>query len=217
MNTAKITAFIAMIFILPAGISGYFVGNVPCDIVIPACTEGGNKESGPSFHFLVVRAGASFLQSNGDYQGLLNIVELSTQKGISIEILTAAIDEAIVNMELAHGLYAEIYDLSLKSEFNPVILEKLKAFNYKDYQSKNQLNPLIFNQVALLLKAGKIPDIYLTFYRNSGDVLAQLKEARQSLSSTPTVQLSQYWRINRGYMNLAMFGQYVSEVLLSLK
>jgi hypothetical protein len=182
----------------------------------PDCASGPEKASGPSLHSLIVDAGASFLQSHSDFQLFLKKVELSATNGIAPAELTTTLDNAIENMEMAHSLYADIYRLSLQVNFNPVILEKLAAFDYQAYQEKNQLNPVLFQQVTQLLKAGNLPGVYLKFQKDTGKILDGLKEIRQSLETTPSPQIPRCWRANHKYLEAALFGQYTSEVLLSL-
>lgn len=216
MNAKKITAVIIVLMLSSVGLNGYFVGNVPCALD-PDCTEGGDKASGPSLYGLIVNAGASFLQSNSDYQQFLNKVELSGQYNVSSPEMSLALDQAITQIESAQRLYAEIYDLCLKTVFNAAIMEKLQSFDYDGCREKNQLNPIIFDKVTAILKDARLADVYLELYLYAGDILDRLKEIREAGISSQSPQLPLLWRANQTYMNAAMFGQYTSIVLMSLK
>jgi hypothetical protein len=63
-------------------------------------------------------------------------------------------------MELANETYYQILQVSNLLEYNPTVLEKLKYFDYADYQYANRLNPTIFKQVEQLLKPGDVRGCY---------------------------------------------------------
>lgn len=215
MNIKKISVIISVLMLSFLALNGYFVGNPPCELLDPSCGGGDSKISGPSLYGLIVDAAAAFLKSNSSYQGLLNKVELTGKTGVPAEEMISAVETAIIQMELAHGLYANICQLCLDTEFNPVIVEKLKGFDYKSYQITFQPNPIIFDKVTDILKDADLPAVYQELYQYTGNILGQLKGIRESLETYPSPQLPLLWRANQTYMNAASFGQYTSEVLLS--
>lgn len=131
--------FILLVSLTTSYVYGWLAFNESCNTFIPAqCNPGINKSltSGVGLGQLIIDGGGYFLQANGDFQVFLAKVELSAAYGVNYEELRASLDKAIENMKMANSLYYEIWQLSLTLEYDPVVLGKLKVFDYMGYQSK---------------------------------------------------------------------------------
>lgn len=217
MNSKKITVIVGVLILMSVGLFGYFVGNPPCEVVDPDCSKNNESLSGPSIYSLIVDAAASFLQSNAEYQQYLSKVELSGQYNVTSLEMSLVLENAISQMSAAHSHYAVIYDLCLKTGLTQATVDKLSTFDYVGFQEINQLNPVIFEQAAAILQEARLADIYLELYQYTGKILEQLREIKAVSGSTQSLQLPLLWRTNQSYMTAAMFGQYSSEILMSLK
>ncbi|MDQ1350311.1 MAG: hypothetical protein QG657_612 [Acidobacteriota bacterium] len=220
MNKTKL----AMIFILLVSLTtsymyGFFAANESCTAFVPAqCTPGVNKSlaSGANLGQLIIDGGGYFLQSNGDFQVFLAKVELSAAYGANFEELRACLDKAIENMKIANSLYYEIWQLSLALDYDPVVLGKLKGFDYIGYQIKNGLNPATFGAVSSLLKKGDVRGAYRAYYLGTEKLLAGLKEIKAVVDANQVPVIARCWRLNQSYLELELFGQYIAEVFMNL-
>jgi len=220
MNKTKLTIiFILLVSLTTAYAYGFFAFNESCNTFMPAqCSPGIDKSlaSGASLGQLVIDGGGYFLHSNSDYQLFLGKVELSAAYGVNYEELRASLDKAIENMKMANSLYYEIWQLSLTLEYDPVVLGKLKGFDYIGYQVKNGLNPAIFGAVSSLLKKGNVRESYCAFYLGTEKILAGLKEMKAVVDANQAPVIARCWRLNQSYLELELYGQYAAEVFMNL-
>lgn len=220
MNKTKLTIiFILLVSLTTLHVYGFFAFNESCNTFISAqCSPGIGKSlaSGASLGQLVIDGGGYFLQSNGEFQVFLAKVELSAAYGVNYEELRASLDKAIENMKMANSLYYEIWQLSLALEYDPVVLGKLKGFDYIGYQVKNSLNPTTFGAVSSLLKKGDVRGAYRAYYLGTEKLLAGLKEIKAVVDANRTPVIARCWRLNQSYLELELYGQYAAEIFMNL-
>ena len=195
---------------------GYFAHNYTC-IVYPEQCPDGKESSGQSLGKLIVEAASFLLQSNSDYQLFLKNYENSAIYGVNFAIFREIIDNTAENMENANLKYLQIWEISKGLDYDPLVLEKLKQFDYEKFQKENNLNPSIFQEVTNFLKTGKVNGIYERFYNDTADILGGLRIIKASIDSGSIPAIKDCWRVNQEYLKLELFGMYVSQVFFELK
>jgi hypothetical protein len=137
--------------------------------------------------------------------------------GMNNEEMVNTIDNAIKHMELANETYNQILQVSNLLEYNPTVLEKLKYFDYANYQYVNCLNPTIFKQVEKFLKSGDVRGCYQRFYTATNEILDRLRSIKTSVDTLIMPEISGCWRLNQLYLETQLFGQYTAEVFMNIK
>jgi hypothetical protein len=195
---------------------GHFAHNYTC-IVYPEQCPDGKESSGQSLGKLIVEAASFLLQSNSDYQSFLKNFEDSAIYGVNFAVLGEIIDNAAENMENANFKYLQIWEISKGLDYDPLVLEKLRKFDYEKFQKENNLNPAIFQEVSTYLKTGNVNGIYERSYNDTGDILRELRVIKASIDSGSIPAIKDCWRINQEYLELELFGMYISQVFFELK
>ena len=166
---------------------------------------------------MLVAGAEYFLQSNIDYQMFLKTIEISDIYGINNEDMANTIDNAIKHMKMANETYFQILQVSNLLEYNPTVQEKLKNFDYNNYQYVNRLNPAIFHQVEQLLKTGDVRGCYQRFYNATNKILMRLQNIKTSVDILTIPKIADCWRLNQLYLEMELFGQYTAEVCMNIK
>jgi hypothetical protein len=209
----------AMIFValITVNVNGLFVFNETEGAFNPNPCEGCENYAAPALEQLIVVGAGYFIQSNSDYQLFLKTIEMSVIYGVNNADMVNAIDNAIKNMEMANETYYYILQVSSMMEYNPTVLEKLKYFDYDNYQYVNRLNPAIFKQVEKFLKAGDVRGCYQRFYTATNEILYRLRNIKASVDTLTMPKIADCWRLNQLYLEMALFGQYTAEVFMNIR
>ncbi len=110
----------------------------------------------------------------------------------------------------------KILQLADTLEYNPLVQEKLRDFDYSGYREKNRLNPSVFGQVEELLKSGDVRGCYQKFYTVTVDILGRLASIKAAAETGTLPGIPACWRLNQLYLEMALFGQYASEVFMNI-
>ncbi len=216
MIKQKLLTAVIFVVVLTINSYGLFVLNETGNAFNPPPCAGCKNYAAFDLGQLLVASAEYFIQSNSDYQMFLKTIEVSDIYGINNEDMANTIDNAIKNMELANETYSQILQVSILLEYNPAVLEKLKYFDYDNYQNVNRLNSAIFEQVEQLLKPGDVRGCYKRFYIASNDILLRLRSLKTIADKCIMPKISNCWRLNQLYMETQLFGQYTTEVFMSL-
>ena len=216
MLKQKIMAAAIFFVLITLNVNGLFVFNETGGAFNPNPCEDCKSYNANGLEQLIVMGAGYFIQSNSDYQQFLKTVEMSDIYGINNEDMMNTIDNAVKNMELANETYYQIIRVSSLLEYNPVVLEKLKYFNYPYYQYVNRLNPFIFKQVERYLKYGNVRGCYQQFYTSTLEILHRLRNIQTSVQAITMPKISDCWRLNQLYQETQLFGQYMSEVFMNI-
>ena len=215
----KKLTLMTFIFIFFTGIyvNGYFLFNEPEILFLtsPIENDGLDTKYNTLKNLLIVGAG-HFLQSNSDYQLFLKNVELSGIVEVNTGEILSALEGALNNLEKAKETYYKILQLAGTLEYNPLVQEKLRDFDYSGYCEKNQLNQPVFQQVEELLKAGDVRGCYQKFYMETVDILERLASIKTAVETGALPGIPACWRLNQLYLEMELFGQYASEVFMNI-
>ena len=217
MLKQKIMAAAVFFVLITLNVNGLFVLNETGGAFNSNPCEDCKSYNSSGLEQSIVMGAGYFIQSNSDYQLFLKTVEMSGIYGLNNEDMMNTIDNAVKNMELANETYYQIIQVSTLLEYNPIVLEKLKYFNYPDYRYVNRLNPTIFKQVEKFLKYGDVRGCYQRFYTATLEILHRLKSIQSNVHAVTMPEIADCWRLNQLYLETQLFGQYTAEVFMNIQ
>jgi hypothetical protein len=214
----SVMIFTFAVLLLVSGGYGFFSYNRSCEAFLVQCQEGvGFSISTPLLGQLIIEAAGHYIKSTSDYQLLLREIELSGSDDANFAALQELVNKALENMKMAHSSYWQIWQTSQGLDYDPAVLEKLRQFDYLSYQAENNLVPLIFTKAANYLKNGDVRGTYRQAYIAAADILQGLETLKINIDKNKLPQIKDCWRLNQLYLEMELFGQYVSEVFFALK
>jgi hypothetical protein len=160
----------------------------------------------------VIDGAAYFFSGYSDTLLLLNRIELSEKQELDYAELDKILDSALGNMELMKKSYLS---LNLKTEYlpyNPMMIQKLKDFNYLEFQQVNGLNPIIFDKVKDYLTAGDMRGVYSRILADIEGIISLLYLIKEKVHAGVFPGASHLWRLNQSCSDTLLFGQYVAMV-----
>jgi len=146
-------------------------------------------------------------------QNLLNRVELQDVKGIDYLEMQRLVDSALENISKARITYEKLVSKAEATPYNPVVIEKLKAFDYDSFMLENRLNETIFKKAAGYLSNGDITGAFR-------HVLAAVRHMEFLLTAVKTEmdcnRLEKYWQLNELCAENTLFGSFVARVFYQI-
>ena len=211
----KILITILMFLILTPNVYGVIFGNDSCNAFLPGClpTPGGLKSNNimsESLGQMIVDGAGYFLASHSAFLQVLKKVELAETPGID---LFKDVQNNIYFSEIA---YTDLANTAKRLEYNQVVIEKLRIFDYKSFAIKKGLNSAVFSTVEKYLANGDVKGVYEKFFNDTAEINILVLRLKVSSEGEPT-DLESLWRINQKYSEALLFGQYVAEVFMAIK
>jgi hypothetical protein len=158
---------------------------------------------------IIIDGAGYYLQGNTYIQTLLNLVELQDVKGIDYPEMQRLVDSALQNISNARITYEKLVSKAEATPYNPVIIEKLKAFDYYSFMLENRLNETIFKKAAGYLGNGDITGAFR-------HVLAAVRYMEFLLTAVKTEmdfnRLEIYWKLNELCAETTLFGSFIARV-----
>ncbi len=111
-------------------------------------------------------------------------------------------------MKMANATYRILYQESLNHQYNEVVIDKLKNFDYSSLQEEFKFIPSVFEKVKYYLHNGDVRGMYKEIAAITSDLYADM----ESLQVQEFPKKSAVWRVNHKLIEAVMFGQYVAEV-----
>jgi hypothetical protein len=162
-----------------------------------------------SIDTLITEGAGYYLQGNSDIQTLLNRVELQDLKGIDYLEMQRLVDSALANITNARLTYEKLVSKAEATPYNPVVIEKLKSFDYNSFMIENRLNETIFKKAAGYLGNGDITGAFrhaLAVVRYMEFLLTVVKTGMECN------RLEIYWRLNELCAETTLFGSFIARV-----
>jgi hypothetical protein len=209
-------SIILTFFIFCGSQYGHFAHNYTC-LVFPDQCDDEKDNSDQSLGKLISEAASFLLQSNSDYQLFLKNFENSSIYRVNFLVLRKIINKAAENIENANLKYLQILEIAKSLDYDPLVLEKLRQFDYKKFQEENNLNPTIFKEVATYLKTGNVIGIYERSFIDTGEIFRRLRFIKANIDSGTIPAIKDCWRINQLFLELELYGMYSSQVLFELE
>ena len=166
-----------------------------------------------SIDSLITESASCYLQGKADIQTLLNLVELQDVKGIDYMEMQRLVDSALENISNARIAYEKLVSKAEAAPYNPVVIEKLKAFDYNSFMLEKRVNETIFKKAGGYLRNGD----------NTGafrHVLAVVRHMELLLTAVKTEmdfnRLENYWQLNELCAETTLFGSFVARVFYQI-
>lgn len=128
--------------------------------------------------WLISMGAKHYLDGYSDVLEFLNRFELSDLYGLDYAELNQILDSAIHNMNNAYNNY---FMLILTAEFTPyntTFIDKLKTFDYRDFEKTHHLNAVIFDKVEEYLKKGDITGAFKACRTDIMEIIAVLERIK---------------------------------------
>jgi hypothetical protein len=177
--------------------------------------DNSDVESTP-LNISIVNGAGFFLKSYSDTLLLLNRIEIADNNGVDYNELEGLVNSAIENMKRARESYANLKQAADRTPYNPLMITKLRSFDYNGFQQANGFNPFVFKQVEYYLGKGDVRGFYGHLLSASVDMLRRLDTIKASIASTRFPEIENLWRINQVFSQTILFGQYGSSIFKNL-
>lgn len=164
----------------------------------------------------IVEGAGYFLNSLSDFQRLLNRLELGELAPVDYSELRDIVNKTFRNMELAGDRYIDLSQQADIAPYDQLIIDRLKIFDFEDFQRQNALNRDIFALVVKFLSQGDVRGVYREALFNCQAILAILVSVKAAIEENNVPLLTDLWNLNDLYCRSLLFGQYVTEVFFSL-
>jgi hypothetical protein len=161
---------------------------------------------------IVIEVAGYSLKANTSLQKMLYIVETQGVTGVSGDEFAFELDNTIQAMKDAVSTYYSLIRVAEVTPYNPVVIKKLRNFDYYGYYWRNDLNYSIFRVVSNYLKAGNVTGIYRRSKDKMQGILDLLVFFREELGEGRKVRMSDLRRINEKMSEEAIFGSYIAGV-----
>lgn len=172
-------------------------------------------ESTP-LNIYIVNGAGFFLKSYSDALLLLNRIEIADIHGVDYNDLESLVNAAIENMQRAKESYANLKQAADRTSYNPVMIIKLRSFDYNGFQQDNRFNPFVFKRVEYYLGEGDVRGFYGHLLSASVDILRRLDTIKASIHAARFPKIENLWRINQVFSQTILFGQYGSSIFKNL-
>jgi hypothetical protein len=162
---------------------------------------------------IIIEGAGYYLQGNSNIQTFLNRMELQDLKELDYLEMQGLINKALENITNSRLAYEKLVNKVETMPYNPVVIEKLKSFDYKTFMIENRLNEKVFKQVVCYLSSGDITGSYK-------HVLSNIKKIERLLISVQTdmdfSRMEPFWKINELCSEFSLFGSFVSRVFYKI-
>ena len=165
---------------------------------------------------LIIEGAGYYLQANSDIQAILKMVELQDLKEADYIGLQRLVDSALENIDNARLTYEKLVETAGMTPYNPVFIEQLKSFDYKNFMSENRLNEVIFKKVKGYLSTGNITGAfkYNLYLVKSLEWLLFTVKNNVEFKKMPGLALS--WKLNELCAEFSLFGSYAARIFQSI-
>lgn len=160
----------------------------------------------------IVNGAGFFLNSYADTLLFLNRIELADTYGIDYNEIEGLVNAAIENMQRAKEAYSNLKQAAERTPYNPVMITKLRSFDYSEFQQANGFNPFVFERVGYYLGKGDVRGFYGHLLSASVDMLRRLDTIKSSIAAARLPEIENLWRINQVFSHTILFGQYGSSI-----
>jgi hypothetical protein len=189
------------------------VGNWSCTAYEGGCNgERSEKNASQTIGQVLIEGAVNFMESHSSMINFLIKIETADINNPNYLEFSAILDTIIEKMEKAKGNYYELNNMAANMKYNQEIILKLTSFNYSKFGQENGLIPTIFREVEVLLNKGDVKGVYVEFFLRTDGILKNLYEVKKEIDSHIFPKFSTLWEINQKYVEMQLFGQFVSKV-----
>ena len=178
---------------------------------------GENSLSTGSIGSHIVDGAGYFLKGQSEFLLFLNRVETSPGvEDVNASEMQTILNRAVENMEKAKETYAFLKQLAYSTPYNPLVMEKLLAFDYETFRNERGVNNDVFAGVKQYLAKGDVRGIFAGMLANTGAILQSLNIVKGQLDAGQFPELKNLWRLNQSFAETMLLGQYAAEIMYAL-
>jgi hypothetical protein len=160
----------------------------------------------------IVEGAGYYLKSNAGIQSLLNLVELQDMNGTDDAEMTRSVINALDNTTRARETFAKLIETAEATPYNPVVIEWLNHFDYNTFMTINNLNPVVFKELASYLSRGDITGTFKRTYAGICYIEKLLTLISQELSENRVPGMTVLWELNERCAGTSLFGSYAARI-----
>lgn len=165
----------------------------------------------------VIDGAGYFLEAYSNTLMLMKKIEWSGKESLNTDEVKLLVENALENIESAREAYVNLTRAADNTPYNPVIIDKLKNFDYDAFQKDNGLNPGVFSSVKAYLANGDIRKLYYDFSSTVEEISGLLKQVNEQINVGNFAPVKEIWKLNGLFSESLLFGQYVSQVLYKIQ
>ena len=176
-------------------------------------TPNGGKSIGANeIEDYVIDGAGYYLAAKGSIETILNRVEYKDVNGIDYAELSLLVDNALVKIQAAAATYEQLIAIAENTPYNQSVIDRLKSFDYDRFMEENNLNPVIFKEIARYLSRGDITGIYKHTYQAVKAIESLLIVVKESVSMRSLPGIPVFWQLNEQCCRISLFGSYCARV-----
>jgi hypothetical protein len=164
----------------------------------------------------IIEGAGYYLKANAGIQSLLNLVELQDMIGTDDAEMTRSVIAALDNITRARETFAKLIETAEATPYNPVVIEQLNHFAYDTFMTVNNLNPVIFNELASYLSRGDITGTFKHSYAGLCSLEKLLISIKEGLAMNQMPLLPVLWQLNETCAQTTLFGSYAARVFYEI-
>ena len=165
----------------------------------------------------IVDGAGYFLKGQSEFLLFLNRVETSPgTEGTSLNEMQTIMNRAIENMDKAKETYRLLKQQATNTPYNPLIIEKLMAFDYETFGIERGVINDVFDEVKKYMAKGDVRGIFDRILSNTGAILQALNIVKGQLDAGRFPEMNNLWRVNQRFSAALLFGQYAAEIMYAI-
>lgn len=189
------------------------------------CDEGG--EGGESTFYLpssggimgmyIVEGAGYLLDARAGVSTFMSKFETTELTGADFVGMRDTLSKVIEKMEMANANFAFINYIAATSQYRESVIERLKTFDYDDFQKRWGLYPTVFDRVKGFLAVGDVRGVFSEISTDIGLLLERLYTLKAVLNADQFPSVQSVWQFNQAFSENIFFGQYMAMVMTEAK
>ena len=170
-----------------------------------------------------IKSGGIYIcRSNADFSRFLSDVEAHGLDNSKYELIEPNLKKAIINMEEAEKAYIKLVKVAENTNYIPVVIDKLKKFDYKDFCKKHPIRPDVMESVKCRLSKGEVTELYEDVLLKCKKLLSDSRNLENKIDPKMTNLEStdlrfDIWNLGESYAEAMAFGRYVAQIFGELE
>lgn len=160
----------------------------------------------------IIDGAGYYMKAYSDILLFLQGIEWSTPVNVNYDELKNLVTRALDNMKNAEGSYANLEELANYNPYNPVFIEKLRAFDYSAFEQARAAEGTAFSNNRKYLAAGDVRGLFTHIKKGTGHIINMLMDIKAALDAGKFPELSGLWRLNQEAAEIMLTGQYAAEI-----
>ena len=147
----------------------------------------------------------------------MNRFETAELTGADFAGMRDILSRVIDNLETAKVYYMFINYIAAYTPYREDVIERLKAFDYEDFQKHWGLYPNVFDRLNSYLCRGDVRGVFSVISKDIDLLLARLYTLKATIDSDKFPSVQSVWQLNQVFSDNIFFGQYFAMVMYEVK